>query len=620
MKVEFVIVLICLSLKVYALSDLDRQLFNAIREDKIVLAKKLIEIEANVSAEDKDKQTPLHLASDKGWMDVAELLINRGANVNSEDKNKETPLHVAVGNGMKDTVELLIKYGANINAEDKDKQTPLHEAVRKDRIDLVKLFINHGANINAEDNDKRTPLHEAAQNYGIKMTTFLISHGANISAEDKDKKTPLHECAASIFGRKNSTELLINRGANMNAEDKDKQTPLHVAAKWDRKKMAELLINWTENEDKLNNETNINAEQLALFVAVENAHKEMVKLLISRGANINAEDKDKQTPLHVAARMGNKKVAELLISHGANINAEDKDKETPISKATKNGQKEMAELLINHGANIINAIDKDEQTPLHVDAQSGWKSVVEFLINLVVNINTEHQDKRTPHVAAKYVCGKRMYPQPRIVGGSEAPFGKWPWQISLCHWKYANIYEHKCGATLLNENWAITAAHCVNNVPPSNLLLRLGENDLDVEDEPYLYQERRIRIVVSHPQFDRRTYEYDLALLRFYEPVVFQPNIIPVCLPDSDENFIGRTAFVTGWGKLKDDGPLPSVLQEVSVPVINNTLCEEMYRIAGHNEYIPHIFICAGFQKGDSGGPLVIQRNDKRFLLAGVIS
>lgn len=88
------------------------------------------------------------------------------------------------------------------------------------------------------------------------------------------------------------------------------------------------------------------------------------------------------------------------------------------------------------------------------------------------------------------------------------------------------------------------------SVPPSDLLLRLGEYDLAEEEEPYLYQERRVQIVASHPQFDPRTFEYDLALLRFYEPVVFQPNIIPVCVPDSDENFIGRTAFVTGWGRL----------------------------------------------------------------------
>lgn len=46
------------------------------------------------------------------------------------------------------------------------------------------------------------------------------------------------------------------------------------------------------------------------------------------------------------------------------------------------------------------------------------------------------------------------------------------------------------------------------------------------------------------------------------------------------------------------DGPLPSVLQEVSVPVINNTICEAMYRNAGYIEHIPHIFICAGWRKG----------------------
>ena len=52
------------------------------------------------------------------------------------------------------------------------------------------------------------------------------------------------------------------------------------------------------------------------------------------------------------------------------------------------------------------------------------------------------------------------------------------------------------------------------SVPPSDLLLRLGEFDLAEEDEPYGYQERRVQIVASHPQFDPRTFEYDLALLR----------------------------------------------------------------------------------------------------------
>ncbi|XP_060808643.1 serine proteinase stubble [Amyelois transitella] len=227
----------------------------------------------------------------------------------------------------------------------------------------------------------------------------------------------------------------------------------------------------------------------------------------------------------------------------------------------------------------------------------------------------------------KKVCGRRFWLGARIVGGSKSGFGQWPWQISLRQYR-TSTYLHKCGAALLNENWAITAAHCVEHVPPSELLVRLGEHDLANEDEPYGYAERRVQIIASHPHFDPATFEYDLALLRFYEPVKFQPNIIPICIPDDDDYYVGKTAYVTGWGRLYDEGPLPSVLQEVQVPVINNSDCEAMYQAAGYNEHIPNIFICAGRQKGgadscegDSGGPMVIQRSrDNRFVLSGVIS
>ena len=46
------------------------------------------------------------------------------------------------------------------------------------------------------------------------------------------------------------------------------------------------------------------------------------------------------------------------------------------------------------------------------------------------------------------------------------------------------------------------------------------------------------------------------------------------------------------------DGPLPSVLQEVSLPIITNEQCEEMFRFAGHYELIPRVFICAGYKMG----------------------
>ena len=64
-------------------------------------------------------------------------------------------------------------------------------------------------------------------------------------------------------------------------------------------------------------------------------------------------------------------------------------------------------------------------------------------------------------VNIKSVCGKRLnMPKGRIVGGTKSYFGEWPWMVSLRQWK-KNAFLHKCGAALLNEFWAITAAHCV---------------------------------------------------------------------------------------------------------------------------------------------------------------
>ena len=75
------------------------------------------------------------------------------------------------------------------------------------------------------------------------------------------------------------------------------------------------------------------------------------------------------------------------------------------------------------------------------------------------------------------------------------------------------------------------------------------------------------------------------------------------------------------------EGPLPSVLQEVSLPIMSNDQCERRFRDAGDREHIPNIFICAGYKKGgkdscegDSGGPMVVQREDGRFILSGISS
>ena len=85
----------------------------------------------------------------------------------------------------------------------------------------------------------------------------------------------------------------------------------------------------------------------------QNDHTNVTKFLITKGATIDAKDKDEYTPLHFAARRGNTNIAELLIENGADTNAQNKYGYTPLFTTISNvSHTDIANLLIENGANI----------------------------------------------------------------------------------------------------------------------------------------------------------------------------------------------------------------------------------------------------------------------------
>ena len=79
---------------------------------------------------------------------------------------------------------------------------------------------------------------------------------------------------------------------------------------------------------------------------------------------------------------------------------------------------------------------------------------------------------------------------------------------------------------------------------------RLGEFDVSNQNEPFPYIERRVKTVAAHHSFDPKTFEYDLALLKFAEPIQYERNIVPVCVPNGNDSYVDRIATVIGWGRL----------------------------------------------------------------------
>ena len=174
--------------------------------------------------------------------------------------------------------------------------------------------------------------------------------------------------------------------------DLDGSTPLHDMARRGNKDIVELLLAKGADANAVDKDG-----ETPLYAATSEfrGHKRVAELLIAKGANVNATNKDGRTPLHEVAQRGNKGFVELLLAKGANVKAGDKKDWTPLHAAAGRGHKDVAELLIATGANV-HAKDKWGGTPLHAAAGHGHKGVAELLIAKGANVNATNKSGTTP--------------------------------------------------------------------------------------------------------------------------------------------------------------------------------------------------------------------------------
>jgi len=85
----------------------------------------------------------------------------------------------------------------------------------------------------------------------------------------------------------------------------------------------------------------------------------------------------------------------------------------------------------------------------------------------------------------------------------------------------------------------------------ANLVAVFGEYDISGEVESKRSISKNVKRVIVHRQYDAATFENDIALLELESPVSYDQHIVPICMPDDEDDFTGRMAVVTGWGRLK---------------------------------------------------------------------
>ncbi len=349
---------------------------------------------ASRSAEDYN--TVLHSAACQKNGIVTKLIISTGVDINPTNAKGETPLHLSARWDALSCAEILLKNGADADRKDFNGETPL---LRSRSSGMVKLLVSNGADPHIRFSSGETPLLRAAQRYDIESADFLLKNGAdpniktsrpNMTAyAGKSRIMPIdnirthsgnsplhlavHEAADYLRFRYSKTdpqvavprllELLIGAGADVNAVNDEGISPIQIAVQQDNKKIIKILY-------KHGAVYRPELDYPLLFAVVIEHNCKKVKSLLNKGGNVNARDPIHHwTLLHWAAACGDLEMIQVLASHGAVLNARNVRGETPLHLAI--GVKVFADMvghlvvdkLIKYGA-TLQANNFKEKAPL----------------------------------------------------------------------------------------------------------------------------------------------------------------------------------------------------------------------------------------------------------------
>lgn len=293
---------------------------------------------------------------------------------NSVDSDTaETALRKALATKNEDMVRLLIKQGVWTGGA-------MKEMIYDKKFWAVQLLVNAGAPI--------TPWHvsiAAAENF-MPAVQLFVENGVNINQKDE---RPLSK--ASESGNLEIVQYLLKTGKNSQETLNDALWELCTSMpKPDTLKIAQRLL---DSGAQVNSQAGF-YNTTPLHGAAEKGPLELVKLLVSKGAKVNAVDKEFSMPLAKAVQADNLEIAQFLLEQGADktINHSDTEFQTAIFKARS---AKMAQLLIANGANVSDRDKKGQSVLLHAVANYLDFDLLKVLLQNGADINAQDKSGTT---------------------------------------------------------------------------------------------------------------------------------------------------------------------------------------------------------------------------------
>jgi ankyrin repeat protein len=411
----------------------------------------LIKAGARVDSTNNYGVTPLALASENGKASIISQLLKAGADPNRAVRAGETPLMLAARTGNTEAVTALLSAGAAIDAKETwNGQTALMWAAAAGHAAVVQTLIDRRADIRARSNSGATALLFAARHGSLGAVRALVAAGADVKGARPDGATPL--LVAVINGHEDLVDFLLDQGADPNIEGGSTELTVQgVRARPMELKYRKLTNNERDSEGVARG--NIFGKPLHAAVHVANWHlsdqfiavkidrMRVIESLLVHGADVNGRISMEEprwsgaryrrhlagaTAFLLAAKAADVEVMRLLLSYGADATIGTEEKITPLmaaagiawasnqDRASESQVLEAVTLLVEEQGADVNDVSDLGETAMHAAAYRGANSVVQYLFDKGAKLDVVAKDGRTPLIVADGVeYGNSFASQPQ---------------------------------------------------------------------------------------------------------------------------------------------------------------------------------------------------------------
>ncbi len=364
---------------------------NILEKERLKVIRTLIDARAKLNECDDKGRTPLMIACEKGYTDIASKMIRLKADKNAKDSSDWTALMFAAKNGNIEIVREFVKTGVDINAKNDRNVTALMLAAVNGHTEIVEELLKAKNSIDIDaTNEHGSALSIAARSGKVGATKALIDAGADIEIRDSKGNTVflgalkkyMRYCERLSEAKRcndieaikkeeeacikylNVIKTLIDAGADVNAVDLEGNNALLIATKNNDAQIVKMLVKAGADADakkiewcnlRYGEEGEIIKRELVivntpLLTAFCKSNWDMFGDLVSAGANINTHYKYGETLLHEAVIYNNIEAVEMLFKHGCNDAEVNGQGDTPIMHAHRNRNDEIFNFLLEKGS------------------------------------------------------------------------------------------------------------------------------------------------------------------------------------------------------------------------------------------------------------------------------